>query len=86
MSVSMTEPEIQAHLTVFLLNQIDGFDPFLPIVGQINSLQIYSVIPKLEKEFGVQIYSIEITTTDFSTIQNLAKLIWAKINAGNSPL
>jgi acyl carrier protein len=72
--------DIRKKLIEVFENSIPGFDPTLSLNRQINSLQIYALLPVLEKEFGVAIHSMEVTGQFFGSVNSIVDLLSVKLN------
>ena len=70
---------LRERLIIILTTAIPGFDESSPLSGQINSLQIYALVSMLEKEFGVSIHSIEITSSRFCTVTGILEILEGKL-------
>ena len=63
-----------------LMNQaIVGFDPAQPLAEQLDSLALFAVSGKIEAEFGIHLYSVEITPDNMISMDALENLILSKI-------
>jgi len=75
----MTQQEITDQLVLFLRKEISGFAENRPLIQQIDSLQILSLVATLEETFHVQISSMELTGESFHSVESLARLLANKL-------
>jgi acyl carrier protein len=64
---------------------VPNYDPSESLKTQISSLELFSLIPKIEKTFQIEIFSIEIGDAHFESVPALTHFINSKISgSGNS--
>jgi acyl carrier protein len=64
---------------------VPDYDSSESLKAQLSSLEIFSLIPKIEKAFQIEIFSIEIGDAHFESVQALTHFINSKISgSGNS--
>lgn len=67
-------------LLTLLQSEIPSFDPSKPLTSQFDSLALLELIPKIEKQFGVEIYSVELSPLYLDRLETLATLIEGKLS------
>lgn len=73
--------DIRARLQTFFASHLASFDSGRPLHEQLSSLEIYTVISKLELEFGVHIHSLEMTRDRFKNLDTVTELVEQKLRA-----
>lgn len=68
------------RLLALLKTEIPSFDPRQPLTSQLDSLALLALIPRIEKEFGIEIYSVELSPLYLDHLETLAKLIEGKLS------
>lgn len=71
--------DIRTKLLAFFQREVPSFDPGRAIPGQTNSLQLFALVARLEKEFGVRIHSMEITGKEFHDLDSVSRLLARKL-------
>lgn len=71
--------DTHAKLKSFLSAEIARFDPDRSLIEQVNSLELYALVTKLEKAFGVRIHSLEINQDKFRGVDTLTSLLEEKL-------
>lgn len=74
-----SENEIRGRLNQFLVDQLGQFDPEKPLWRQVDSLQLLTLITRIEEEFQIKIYSIEATGPAFQSLDGMTQLLLAKL-------
>jgi hypothetical protein len=64
-------------------NRVTDFEPHVPLMDQLNSLEIFSLVSEIEKSFSVHFYPIEINENSFFNIDSLHSAIEKKIVQGS---
>ena len=86
MSVPSTE-EVQGRIREHLQKELQGreLDPTTPLLtgGLLNSIGALNLVTLLEREFGVQIDTGEISVETFDTIEAIAALVASKLGPGD---
>lgn len=67
-------------LLTLLQSEIPSFDPSKPLTSQFDSLSLLELIPKIEKQFGIEIYSVELSPLYLDRLETLAALIEGKLS------
>ena len=63
-----------------LRTQVPGLDIGKPLTQQLNSLAIFMVISKIEREFGIKFHSMELNDRLLSSFQNLSAAVDKKVS------
>ena len=62
-------------LLSLLQTKVTGLDASRPLTEQLNSLEIFSLVDAVEKEFKVSFMSIELNDENLRSVDTWAKLI-----------
>ncbi|MGZ3656758.1 MAG: hypothetical protein ACXVCI_12120 [Bdellovibrionota bacterium] len=76
----MTTPETLSALKEFLAQEAPGLNTAEPLIEQVNSLQLVSLVMLLQKKFSISIENIEINENNFGSLDNLALLVEKKLS------
>jgi acyl carrier protein len=55
------------------------FDQLKSLRGQLDSIGLFLLLPKLEKEFGIEIFSIEANEANLATVESITNFVGAKL-------
>ena len=72
--------DLNLRLKKFLSSQVDSFRPEQPLYEQVSSLDLLTLITRLEKEFAIKFQSSELRVENFSSVEKLATVINIKVN------
>ena len=64
-----------------ITNLFPRFEPNRELAGQLDSLALFALLPKLEKEFSIQIFSVEANADNFLNEASITRFIESKLAA-----
>jgi acyl carrier protein len=72
----MTTPE---RVRTVIREIFPRFSEATSLRQQLDSLALFALLPKLEREFDVEIFSIEVNDSNMASVESIADLIDKKL-------
>jgi acyl carrier protein len=71
--------EIAQRICAILCDLLPTYDDTVDLQKQIDSLTVFNLIPRLEEAFGIEIFSIEVSSKNLQSVASLARMIESKL-------